>query len=797
MLPTRRKRKSTSPVYGQYNEVSYNDANGIRQLMYRCKHCPQSYGETTATGNLQSHYDKQHRPTSIIQPLSSEPSNPVSLSAGLTFAGVTSPAVTLAPSSVSSLSPLPSAPTTTFTRQRSLPASFQQPVSSRDVDTAVAIVWARHSLAHYLVELPDVRRMFELYRLAHCPLPNRRQLRDAQRAHATELRTKVVQQMLRFASSFPVSIAVDGWTNNRHEKITNVICLCGGDAFYWCSIVNSHERNTADWLAEPLKAQMLAIRGLGIPIVALVADNEEVNRALYKRLQPAFPSLILAPCGAHTLQLCVKKALDLPGIKEVMLTMAEVIGTFAATKEFRQRLHTLQTAANTPPLVLLRAQDTRWSSHLYAARRLKRLQQWVQHILPQPEAFWTSLSAIIAFLTPFQVSTDVIQADHSTLYTVHQQFEKLLREVDETPASSCFAPLKDVVRDIIKARWKKFMPISAVVQLAILSFDDSGLLQFDSGQITKARSFFADFAVDYLKHHHLSVHDTAEAIRSAFTVQYADFQMRQGTFTTLNGDIIRVRHEQSTATAVGHVRGVNVHMANVSADDVSQATVSHSYWNPKSVWAYHSGSAYELCTAAIALLSVAGSEAAVERSFSAQDIVHSKRRNRLKDDAIEQEVFIRFNSSVLEREGTRPQAHTYIDLSVDSANVDRSDSVRQVTGLFASFADAADEEKKNEDGDVVFDSGPAVVVQIEGALPSPADLCERFIIYFIEKYGLSPGSTVRWRRDMDNVVQAEAIGFEPQVKDTLGELKRRIIAKLRPPHPIAIAAAAAPLVIDR
>ena len=106
-----------------------------------------------------------------------------------------------------------------------------------------------------------------------------------------------------------------------------------------------------------------------------------------------------------------------------------------------------------------------------------------------------------------------------------------------------------------------------------------------------------------------------------------------------------------------------------------------------------------------------------------------------------------------------------------------------------------DEEKKEVDDVAAVDHGPTgVVVQLEGPLPSPSDLCERFLIYFIAKYNLSPGS--RWTRDMDDVLQMEAIGFEPPVRDTLGELKQSMNARLKPPMPSSIVAAAAALVID-
>lgn len=77
------------------------------------------------------------------------------------------------------------------------------------------------------------------------------------------------------------------------------------------------------------------------------------------------------------------------------------------------------------------------------------------------------------------------------------------------------------------------------------------------------------------------------------------------------------------------------------AHQPSSSTSSRVSWT-------HS-SAHELCTLAMALLSVTASEAAVERSFSRQGIIHSKLRNRLLDDSVQMQMFFSFNTRALEQ----------------------------------------------------------------------------------------------------------------------------------------------------
>ena len=54
---------------------------------------------------------------------------------------------------------------------------------------------------------------------------------------------RVVSKLVK--ENNPVTLALDGWTNVNHNKVTNLILLSGGRAYYWKSIVNSLEHNTA------------------------------------------------------------------------------------------------------------------------------------------------------------------------------------------------------------------------------------------------------------------------------------------------------------------------------------------------------------------------------------------------------------------------------------------------------------------------------------------------------------------------------------------------------------------------
>ena len=93
-------------------------------------------------------------------------------------------------------------------------------------------------------------------------------------------------------SMCPITIAVDGWTNVRHNKVTNIVPLTGGTAFYWTSITNTKEKNTGVYLANNIKPVVDDMISHGIKIVAVAADNEPVNGKMHRCLKQDFPFLI-------------------------------------------------------------------------------------------------------------------------------------------------------------------------------------------------------------------------------------------------------------------------------------------------------------------------------------------------------------------------------------------------------------------------------------------------------------------------------------------------------------------------
>ncbi len=479
-----------------------------------------------------------------------------------------------------------------------------------------------NSIPHSIVEDEDWREFLSFVGIF--PLPSRRFIRESILASAAGVRSAVAELI----ENEVIAVAADGWTNVRRQKITNIVLMLKGQAFYWRSIVNN-QANTAVWLAAQL---LIVIHELTdvykARVIGIVVDNEAVNAAAHKILQADLPFLIHIPCAAHTVQLVVRSCLDLPNLRPIVEQLIALIRFFDA-KENRISLRRIQEMREKKTLCVLKPCDTRWNSLLIAAKRIKELHKEVitcydDDSLPTVSSeFFTQLPTLIDFLEPFQVATDSIQRDTATLQTVFQQFAILrTHTLQNAWAFPC-----------LQARWEKRIHGEAVAAVALLSFQD---LPAHMNR-RAAQNFIIEFGAAYVWYYSLhGDQESEEKVKDVLRSQLADFNGREGMYADLRSDI-----ESSKR----------------SAADKSEP------WIPRKVWLLYTEAM--LCTVALALLSCPASEAAVERTFSAQGLVHTKHRNALLNDAVESEMMLRVNRRTLAKKNSGPSYFGCVEMTVD------------------------------------------------------------------------------------------------------------------------------------
>jgi hypothetical protein len=448
-------------------------------------------------------------------------------------------------------------------------------------------------------------------------------------------RVEDIQSMVtaKLKSCDGVTVGIDGWTNPRHEKVINIVPVGRRVAYYWSSVVLKEYSDAAT--QTPLIASALkSIIDKGISVVAIVMDNEAVNGAVYRRLKVDFPFLIHLPCAAHTIQLCIKKVMGVPVVLSVCRALERLLHAFKSSKDLRIKMKQQQglLRSGSTPLQLLTLCDTRWNSQLFAAQRVLLLESCIRPFVPliigvlrddtltyDDGSFWYPLRALVNFLQPYKAATDVVQSDAATLSDVHEQFAALMVAANDLIFPHPFASIRSDVMAAIRRQWNDHVNLNAIIMCSMLTFSSS-YLRFGKEELSRADKWLQEWGTEYLYYYSRSEFKEKEDIGFALQNQLSDFNRGTGAFA----DFALTREQRAKVAA-------------------KQGRVD----DPRMVWGLVMGSAPELTQCALALLDLSASEAAVERSFSRQGLIHSKRRSRLSDDKVQFSMSFAFNARAL------------------------------------------------------------------------------------------------------------------------------------------------------
>ena len=119
---------------------------------------------------------------------------------------------------------------------------------------------------------------------------------------AEELRVSIKRNI----EGSDVSLAIDGWTNWRHRKVFNFVILWKGTAIFWKSVPSIFGK-ASNIMFELFKAVVANLElTLNVYVIALVADNENANKGLFKLIEQWRTWIVCVGCNAHGLQLVMQ-----------------------------------------------------------------------------------------------------------------------------------------------------------------------------------------------------------------------------------------------------------------------------------------------------------------------------------------------------------------------------------------------------------------------------------------------------------------------------------------------------------
>lgn len=172
------------------------------------------------------------------------------------------------------------------------------------------------------------------------------------------------------------------------------------------------------------------------------------------------------PCVAHTLQLSIKRGLEIPAVNRVLARCRKLVEHFRKSSKETYKLRQKQTMLDLPEHKLIQEVVTRWGSTLGMLERLMEQQLAIaavlidgtaRHLMPE-SGEWTLIEQLVEILKPFQVATEVMSGEkYPTVSTVKPLLYKL---TEKTLAlndgdSSTIKAVKQAIKKDLESRYTK------------------------------------------------------------------------------------------------------------------------------------------------------------------------------------------------------------------------------------------------------------------------------------------------------------------------------------------------------
>ena len=166
------------------------------------------------------------------------------------------------------------------------------------------------------------------------------------------------------------------------------------------------------------------------------------------------------PCIAHTLQLSIKRGLEVPAVNRVLARCRKLVQHFRKSPKETYKLRQKQKMLDLPEHKLGQEVVTRWGSTLGMLQRLMEQQAAiaavlvdgaVRHLMPE-SADWTLIEQLVEILKPFQIATEVMSGDkYPTVSIVKPLLYKLCENtlsLNDSDSSTVKAVKQSIKKDL-------------------------------------------------------------------------------------------------------------------------------------------------------------------------------------------------------------------------------------------------------------------------------------------------------------------------------------------------------------
>ena len=444
-------------------------------------------------------------------------------------------------------------------------------------------------------------------------LPSRRKL-------ATDLLDKCYEKMVvdvgDILAGRSLCLTTDGWTNTCGFPVINYEAISGDIGIHLESNYTNDISHNSEFLSEDISRVIEMYKELDI--CGVVMDNTNANKKAWKLLEQKYPEKFFQGCVCHTLHLMFSDLLkDIPWFQEVVRDCKNISSFFINSHAYKSKLVKIIDEKKLPSLVI--PGKTRWGSLYECLFNYNSLENDIYDIVSKRE-----------FLMDISSSQRKKRIEIQSAVMKENFVSNLKKSLEVTKP--------------LALKLKEFQNNSVPVSEVYYFFQN---IEKIYSVMNSLSSLELPLVLNIIRNRFNFIYGDAHGIGYILDPKYCGKDMDYETKEAVEEFIYKYAGEDNYSKTVEELSNYYTYCDSINKSKKLELYLSGkipliNFWKCDSRF-------LNLRVLAIRVFSLVVSSSQSERNFSDNGFIHSKLRNKLKDQRIKKLLFIYSNSKCLRK----------------------------------------------------------------------------------------------------------------------------------------------------
>ncbi|XP_058755022.1 uncharacterized protein LOC131628172 [Vicia villosa] len=482
----------------------------------------------------------------------------------------------------------------------------------------IARFFYRNGIAFNVAKSKSFKLMVEAIGMygAHLKPPSYHELRVPLLQDELRLTHEMLSTNKKEQEKYGCSIMSDGWTDTKGRTLINFLVNSPAGTMFVKSVDASADMKTGQKLFQLLDSFVEEIGESNV--VQLVTDNGSNYVLAGRHLQVSRPKIFWTPCAAHCLDLMLEDIGKIPKVKKVIQKGMTLVGFIynhsLVLNLMREKLES----------ELVRSGVTRFATNFLTLHRLHILKAKIRTMFTSEE--WLNLNA-----------SKEVKGKKAAAIVLQVSFWE-----DIVYTLKAMGPLVKVLRLVDNEK----RPAMGSIYHAMLEAKEFIQRNFNNNE-----NKYKDIIDIVDRRWSIQLHHPLHAAGYYLNPKYFYTNpMIENDATLLDGLYACINKLSANAKVVDAIHGdLAKYKMGVDHFGLTEAVRQRDTISPAEWWKRYGAKTPDLQLLAIKILSLTCSSSGCERNWSAFEHIHSKKRNRLEHQMLQDLVFIKYNQTLKER----------------------------------------------------------------------------------------------------------------------------------------------------